>query len=343
MRRLALLVVVVLGLLGGVAALDWWVDPYGLVYKPAALREAIRDNCLVSEELIGDAYFPFKEDVFRVRPTTTFVVGSSRVLKIAARPGERTFSNLGMPGAAPENLLPLFRDLAPSGGRPTVYLGVEPFWFNDRFPAHATRLGVRDEASYLTGWPVAKATVTILRSAPYALLHRWRREPVGRRCVVGRASPAIAWNLDGSRTWSWELDPVRYPPFTRPPFTRDLTTLRNGYYAEWSSFSQRRVRLLDRALAVAQRHGWRVVGFTPPDPPRYARFFATDPRVAPRWREFERSVPVLFRRRGFRWLDLRDARTVPCTAAEFPDAFHTDAACSRRIRARLDRAARAAR
>ena len=40
------------------------------------------------------------------------------------------------------------------------------------------------------------------------------------------------------------------------------------------------------------------------------------------------------------WARLEDGRRVPCRASEFPDAFHTDRACSARVRERLDEAAR---
>ncbi len=80
-------------LLVALAAFNWWVDPFGEFWKPAAVQDAraARPQCLVSHELIGGEYLPFKLDVFRSRPTRTFVTGSSRVLKIGAWPGERDF------------------------------------------------------------------------------------------------------------------------------------------------------------------------------------------------------------------------------------------------------------
>ena len=107
MARLLVLLGTAAVLLGANAALNWWVDPFGEFWKPAAVREA-RDSqppCLVSHEVIGGEYLPFKLDVFRARPTRTFVIGSSRVLKIGAWPGERTFANLGMPVISPEIVL----------------------------------------------------------------------------------------------------------------------------------------------------------------------------------------------------------------------------------------------
>jgi lysophospholipase L1-like esterase len=84
-----------------------------------------------------------------------------------------------------------------------------------------------------------------------------------------------------------------------------------------------------------------VVGFTPPDGARYLRFFASNPVIGPRWREFAKLMPKLFRRYGYRWLDFRRAASIPCRQSDFVDGgYHTDAACSMRMRKRLDDAAR---
>jgi lysophospholipase L1-like esterase len=94
-------------------------------------------------------------------------------------------------------------------------------------------------------------------------------------------------------------------------------------------------------LALARARGWRVVGFTPPDGARYLRFFNRNPVIGPRWREFAALMPKLFARYGYRWLDFRDARSIPCRQSDFVDGgYHTDAACSMRMRQRLDAAAR---
>jgi hypothetical protein len=47
-------------------------------------------------------------------------------------------------------------------------------------------------------------------------------------------------------------------------------------------------------------------------------------------------MPRLFARYHDTWIGLG----VRCPASQFPDEFHTDAACSRRLRERLDEAAR---
>jgi hypothetical protein len=142
--------------------------------------------------------------------------------------------------------------------------------------------------------------------------------------------------VDGSRVWSWELDPADYPKFHATPFSRNLVAWRNGYYDDWQRLDPRRVAQLRQALALAHARGWRVIGFAPPEPAPIARILATDPRIAPRWHEFLRLMPRLFSEYDDPWLGL----AAKCPVADFPDEFHTDATCSARVRARLDEAAR---
>jgi hypothetical protein len=200
-----------------------------------------------------------------------------------------------------------------------------------------------DIARYLTSRATFQFAVRYVRQGHFILTHRWRRDEVGSTCVIGRIYPSIAWKVDGSRVWSWELDPKTFPPFQAPAYTTDLTAYRNGYYANWTSFDMGRLRILEQALELARRRGWRVVGFAPPEPPGTFRLLRAVPQLDARWHEFLRDVPSLFHRQGFAWAGLWNGSADGCTVADFPDGFHTDASCSARVRARLDAAAEAAR
>ncbi len=341
MRRLVLFVSLALALLSGVGAFNWWIDPFGEVWKPAAVAEARKAGCLLSQELVGVRYYSFKLDVFEHRPTRTFVVGSSRVLKIAPHPGEQSFANLGYPGSGPETILKLFRALPPKPAQ-TVYFGVEAFWLNDTYVLPATDPSDSSIAEYLLSRNAFERSVELARQSHYLTSDRWQRATIGRGCVIQRNYPSIAWRLDGSRVWSWELDPKRYPKFGATPYTGDLSTWRNGYFADWHSLDEERVRALEQALSLARTRGWHVVGFAPPEPPHMLHVLATDPRLAPQWHGFLRLMPRVFARYGFTWVSLEDGRRLGCRSNQFPDAFHTDAACSLRVRDRLDEAARRA-
>jgi hypothetical protein len=323
-----------LGLLAVVMAFDWWVDPYGDVWKPGAVADARKGNCLVSQELIGARYYSFKLDVFEQRPTRTFVVGSSRVLKIAAHKGEQSFANLGYPGSAPETILKLFRAL-PAKPAQTVYLGMEAFWLNHAYALPETDPSNYRVLEYLLGRSVFEQSVSLAAGA----LHR---DPSlaahdRRRRVRDRADhPSIAWRVDGSRVWSWELDPKRFPKFGVTPYTGDLSTWRNSYFADWRSLDKARLHALEQALALARDRGWHVVGFARREPPQMLHVLDTNPQVAPRWHAFLRLMPRVFARYGLLGLD-RGWTAARLPPSQFPDAFHSDAACSLRVRDRLTR------
>jgi hypothetical protein len=339
MRRLILFLAIPVAVFAAVGVLNWWVDPFGQVYKPDALTQAADDGCLMSEELVGNMYRPFKLDVFHRRPTRTIVVGSSRVLKIESHPGERTFANMGWPGTAPQTILSLFRAL-PAKPRLTVYVGLEVFWFNRRGysvpPDHSDWYSL---AQYLLSRNTFEHSFDLVRQAHYVLFHRWHRAEVGTRCVIGRVRPAFAWKLDGSRVWGWELDPS-LPHFYPTHFTGAISTLRNGYYTDFRELDPRRLQQLGEALALAHARGWTVVGFAPPEPPFYLHLLETNPELAPRWHEFLTLMPRLFRRNGAKWIHLENGRTDGCRPSDFPDAWHSDAACSDKLRGLLDKAAR---
>lgn len=331
MRRLLVLLGVAAVLLAGEGVLNWWIDPFGTFWKPGALAEADRRGCLLSEELVGNAYAPFKLAVFRSRPTRTFVIGSSRTVKIAARPGEDTFSNLGIPNITPSTLLDVFRRIPAQAPPQTVYVGVEGFWFNDSF-AGGPSAGLYDELRYVLSANTFTQSLRFVRRAPWELRRRWRTVSVAGRCVVGRTDPGLTWRRDGTRLYGFELQPGLYRP-TQLPYTTDLGSLDLGYYDDWSRLSQSRLATFEQALRVARARGWRVIGFTLPNPTRVLRVL----RSSQSFRAFERAMPAVFAKYGFRFVDLSDVRSVPCAQGAFADGiFHPDATCSRAIRARLD-------
>jgi hypothetical protein len=336
MRKLILFLGIAIVLLSASAAWSWWVDPSGLVWKPDVLAAARKQHCLVSEELIGSRYWSFKRDVFSHRPTRRFVVGSSRVLKMGARPREESFSNLGYPGSSPETILQLFRSL-PARPRQTVDLGVEAFWLNKRYTLPETNPSKFRTLEYLLAWSTFHGDWFSVRQAPFLWTHRWKRDTLGPDCVLDKFLPALAWKVDGSRVWGFELAPKRYPKISAGRFTGDLTKWRNGYYADWHELDPDRINALEQALALARARGWTVVGFAPPEPPAALRLLNGDPRLAPQWHAYLRLMPKLFARYGFRWADTVDGAKLGCRPNDFPDGFHSDARCSQLLRRALDR------
>ncbi|MDX6474507.1 MAG: hypothetical protein QOH95_18, partial [Gaiellaceae bacterium] len=174
MKRLLLFFAVAAALLGAESALNWWIDPFGSFPKHGAIDAALASHCLLSQEMVGTTYADYKLAMFRRRPTRVLVIGSSRTLKIAAHPGEATFTNMGIPNITPEELLRVLRALPRDAPRQTVYIGVEAFWFNPTFRG-APRNGWYDKLRYLVSANTVRESVRFVRAAPWELGHRWRR------------------------------------------------------------------------------------------------------------------------------------------------------------------------
>jgi len=350
MRLLATYAVCALLAVGAVGALNWWVDPLGDVYDGAATAEAIRTGCSLSDDVVGvNSWWEFKRDLAARRRPTTIVVGTSRTIRLTARPGQRDFANESAPGTSAPMLADFFRDLHERRpGALTVLLGVEVFWLNENWtPPYSyrtsTEVRVRD---FLTRQRLSR-TVALLWREPALLFRRWSRGSVGGTCVLDRAGRAARgevslWGPDGSLQAPWELDPGLQKPVPADDFGRDLgSELDNpnaylgGYYTKWRRLGH--LGELERALGLARSYRWRVVGFTAPYSARYVERLQTAPATARRWREFGETMPRLFARYEYRYVDTRDVRRVGCAEPAFvDDGWHPTVACSTRVRALLE-------
>jgi hypothetical protein len=262
------------------------------------------------------------------------VFGTSRVLSIKARPGERSFTNLGVLDGHASDALWLVRRI-PARPHLTVYLDVEVYWFNPNSGHHDFAPGLGADAKYLVSWTTLSQSLHLLRSHSDVLLHRWTRASPGGHCIVGHGLVEEAWRPDGSIIWQSRLFPGGEPIVPISP-----KELERGFFGGYTSFAHGPLDDLAAILALARQRGWTVVGFSPPYPAPYVSDFLRDPQLRARWRDFDRLVPALFERYGYPLLDLRNARAVPCASSDFIDGgFHFDEACSARVRAKLDAAA----
>jgi hypothetical protein len=343
-RLILLFLGTIAAVLTALMLLTWWMDPFGQFYDPGSLRAASAGPrpCLISEDLVGSgSWLAFKEDVFRTRRPRTVVLGTSRVLKMGST-SERDFANLGVPGMGIETLEPLFKRLRHARPGPlTVYIGVELFWFNRRWsPPDFGSSPLADVRYLLSRQNVTKSLSLAIHNRGF-FLHRREREQIGRWCAFDRGShlregKRYAWQVNGSVVYQSEVV-GRAPSLAVPPAPRALNAT---YYGAWHEFDQARLRRLAAAVRLAKGYGWRVVGFSPPSTSRYADLLASSPRVGPRWREFSRLVPPVFRRHGFVFLDLRRPADVPCPdTAFYLDSWHPKRSCLAAVRRLLDAAA----
>lgn len=344
MRRLAIFFTLLAAVLGAAAATNWWVDPFGEFWDAGLVARAAAAGCLVSNDLVGPgSWLPFKEEVIRERRAREIVIGTSRVLKLAARGADDRFANAGTPGTGPQHLERLLRRLHDDAPGPvTLYVGVELFWFNRSWDANAGALdaGPLDRLEYLLGRDNLEQSVRLLRGAPGAAAHRWERADVAGRCVLDRAGRVTAgatdaWRPDGSFVYRFELVPSARP-VPDDDYTRDLVRFGGPYYRDWPGLDARRLEQLSEALAAAKEYGWRVIGFAPPYSSRYVERLSTAPQTAAQWRAFGPVVRRIFERHGFAFVDLRVGRDVPCADDEYvDDGWHPDDACAARVRARI--------
>jgi hypothetical protein len=338
-------------IVGGVAALDWWIDPFFDRYDSAPLAAALAQPkpCFLQwDTFSARAWTELKLDLFRRRDARTTVVGTSRAGKIEAHPGEKGFANLLLPGTGPDTLEPLFESLHRQGhGRLTVYLAPEPFWFG-----RGWRTGITPTHSYLRTLRFMLATETLhatfeeLRRAPGVIRHPRSLRPWaiyhGRgKCVVGRGNGVLAgaihaWAPDGGLWYNDEVTGAQAP---RGQALVDL--LYSSFVG--TGLDPRRREALEDGLETAKGYGWRVVGISLPFSTYWRRRLERDPATAPVLAAYRREMPRMFARYGFRFLDLTDVRQVPCGEHQFShdDGGHADVACGRKIRRLLDEAAAA--
>ena len=351
MGRIAAFLATVAIVLTGVAALDWWIDPFLDRYDPAPLAAALSQPkpCFLGWDVFSTRAWPaLKLDYFRRRDARVIVVGTSRAGKIEAHPGEREFANLNLPGTGPEALPPLFRRLHSMGhGRLTVYLSVESFWFGGGWRTHAafTRSYLRD-LKYLLSFQTLHATFEELRRAPGALRHpkalrAWGIYSGRSRCVVSRGNTVFAgsgntWAPDGGLWYNEEV--TRAPR----PHGQPIAALEHGGYVG-KRLDPARLAALERALAIARGYNWRVVGVSLPYSDYWRLKLRRDPATRGVVTAFAREMPKIFARAGFRFLDLTNVRRAGCGLHSFSryDGGHPDAVCGMRIRRLLDDAARA--
>jgi hypothetical protein len=352
MARILVFLGTIAAALAGVAALNWWMDPLGDRYHGRFLDQALSqpEPCFISWAVLGSrTWGEYKIDLFGRAHRDVMVVGTSRVAKISARPGETGFVNVGAPGVGADSLPPLFERLhSLQPGPLTVYVNVDPFWFGTDWRSE-TRFKPSNlrELKVLLSAQLAGETVRLLRYAPGAIRHPQKLQyteldqtPHG--CVIDRGHAvrnkiANAWGPDGS-LYFWE------DIFPNPShLTRGLMIIKQAGGLIGNRLSARQLASLDRALRLARSYGWRVVGVSVPFSPHSVHELESDRRFATVFEDFRAQVPRVFARDGFPFLDLTDVGSVPCRADEFTgdDEGHPDIACSARVRAKLDAAARA--
>jgi hypothetical protein len=252
------------------------------------------------------------------------------------------FANLGMPGTGIETLSALFRRLHERDPGPlTVFLGVDLFWLNAAWqPNVVFDRGLRQDLKYVLARQTLSSAIRLVREAPEAALHPWRRERelANHRCAIDRGGRAArgekdAWEANGSFVYRHELGGAR---IREHEYERDLVRFEGPYYRDWERLDGVRIAQLDAALEQASSYGWRVVGFTSPYSSRYAARLTSAPQTAPRVRELADELQRAFHNHGFAYVDWR---TFACRDDEYvDDGWHPDERCAAKVLAALEQA-----
>jgi hypothetical protein len=229
------------------------VDPKDEFYSGDALTAALDSHCLLADDVVRARSYPeFKQDLYRRTQPTRVSLGSNE-----SRPDSL---NMSFPGFGPDALLDTMRFLAyatSAGKTLRLRITTDPDWFNTaaRFASRGSAV-----AYLLSPWTLA-STLDLMRRSRTLAFTGWQKEPAGEACVVDRGSPQPGWRADGTFTGA-ELEPHA-----------------------WRSFAFERLTAVDRALGIAQRRGWRVIGLsTTAEPPTYAD-----------------EMRAIFAKHGYRW------------------------------------------
>jgi hypothetical protein len=348
MQRIAIFLGTIAVSLAGVAGLNWWMDPLADQYHARFLSQALAQNppCSISWAVLRPrSWGAYKLDLAKRTPVRTAVVGTSRVAKISAWPGEHGFVNLGSPGLGAQSLPDLFARVHGMHPGPLVmYVDADIFWFGTgwRTATWFNTSRLRD-LKYLLAPSTTVATIRLLRYAPGAVRHPQQVlyteiDRRGGRCMVDRGNTvyggsSAAWAPDGSVFFAAELQGRRIPGAPLIDLLRPEVV--------GTRMTPSAVSALDRALVAARSYGWTVVGFAPPFSPTLVRRLGSESETRDLYHDYQGRVATLFERHGFRFLNLTDIRSIPCSPHDFSpdDGGHPDIPCSHRIRRKLDAAA----
>jgi len=238
------------------------VDPRDEFYSGDALAAALKSHCLLADDVVrARSYAEFKRDLFRRRPAKTVVLGWSA----ETRPRRRPFVDMGFPGFGPSSLLDAMRFLAdatPARERLRVLVVTSPAWFDPDANVVGSNKPLLSRLGYVLSPVTLASSLDLMRRSRTLAFRGWRKEPLGRTCVIDRGTALPAWRADGT-----------------------LVGAAPQHVAAGNSFAWNRLSAVDHALAIARTRGWRLAGFS----------------VAPGNAVYSRELSALFGKHAYRW------------------------------------------
>jgi hypothetical protein len=130
-RRLVLMLVCLVGVLGGVVTINWIVNPYG-VWATTVVPRAYRLTDAAVDQVGEHLSTPYR---IRAERPETLLLGSSRVLRgvLVERTGHDTFFNASLSGSSLDELAAVLRLATANPRLQRVIWGVEFYAFDEKF------------------------------------------------------------------------------------------------------------------------------------------------------------------------------------------------------------------
>ena len=277
------------------------------------------------------AFYPYKyRGILEKRPSI-LVAGSSRTMKFRAEMfGDRadSFYNAG-------GMINSVRDAhdfsvsLPSSREPRLLLlGVDVWWFNDQVPPVysfvaevAKDTGGFDEHVIAARWLLQHPSR--FAGEALALFRASGSQAIG----IGARERGGGFRPDGSFKSYWPTprseDEWRFVDRETPPVIERVMNASENFRPA-NGLSPDRVSLLDVVLARLQERRILVIGYLPPFSSDVLARLGSDPRHARIWSDFRRTIPDLFRRRGFPVIDASDASSFGMDDRVMSDGMHAE-------------------
>ena len=130
-RRLVLMLVCLVGVVGGVVGVNWIVNPYG-VWPTTVVPRAYRLTDAAVDQVGEQLSTPYR---IRIERPATLLLGSSRVLRgmLVERSGHDTFFNASLSGSSLAELAGILQLAAANPRLQRVIWGVEFYAFDEKF------------------------------------------------------------------------------------------------------------------------------------------------------------------------------------------------------------------
>ncbi len=281
---------------------------------------------------IDQVFAAYKYRAILEKNPSIVVAGSSRTMKFRAGMfGDRAHSFYNAGG-----MLNSLRDaydfcvLLPPARTPSVLvLGVDLWWLNEHvLPAIDFRAEISKHGNVSFDEHVIGIRWLLKRPRTFAgeaisLISGTNRTAIG----LGARQKGGGFRPDGSFKSAWQT-PRSEKEWVfvdrETPAIIDRARQASGNFVPATGVSPGRLALLDLVLDHYQKLDRFVIGYLPPFSSEVIAALESDPRHSLFWSDFRRTVPELFRKRGFPVIDASETASVGMDDRAMSDGMHAE-------------------